>query len=206
MCSTGISFGRSKLLQSCGNFTLKPELEITVIACLPGRDAQEVLYTGFVQTPNGDSKRLGFLPDICNADIHKTTFSSKTYTVLNVLLNGLKEIAQALVKTIRWTFWQSFIILLLLFASQVRDCSVLCDHCAWWGRDGVRPKVKCIHPKLIIVCRRLRAVKNREGQLVAYVCLVCCGARTAKIFLFRLLMISLEKSVSTWQFPVNKVI
>ena len=78
MCSTGISFGRSKLLQSCSNFTLKPELKPTVIACLAGRDAQEVLYAGFFQTPSGDSKRLRFLPDICNADIHKTTFSAKT--------------------------------------------------------------------------------------------------------------------------------
>ena len=29
---------------------LKPELEPTVIACLTGRDAQEVFYTGFVHT------------------------------------------------------------------------------------------------------------------------------------------------------------
>ena len=53
MCFTGISFGRSKLLQSCSNLTLKPELEPTVIACfccLAIRDAQEVLYTRFVQT------------------------------------------------------------------------------------------------------------------------------------------------------------
>ena len=78
MCSTGINFGRSKLLQSCSNFTLKPALEPTVIAYLAGIDAQEVLYTGFVQTPSGDSKRLRFLPDICNADIHKTSFSTKT--------------------------------------------------------------------------------------------------------------------------------
>ena len=42
MCSTGISFGRSKLLQSCSNFTLKPELKPIVTACLAGRDAQEV--------------------------------------------------------------------------------------------------------------------------------------------------------------------
>ena len=50
LCSTGIRFGRSKLLQSCSNFMLKPELEPTVIACLTGRDAQEVFYTGFVHT------------------------------------------------------------------------------------------------------------------------------------------------------------
>ena len=89
MCSTGISFGRSKLLHLCCNFTLKPGLRPTVTACLAGRDAQEVLYTGFVHTPSSDSKRLRFLPDICNADIQKTSFSPKTCTVLNGVLNGL---------------------------------------------------------------------------------------------------------------------
>ena len=79
MCSTGISFGRSKLLQSCSNLTLKPELETAVTACLAGRDAQEVLYTRFVQTPSG------------NADIQKTTFSAKTYTFLNEPVNSLKR-------------------------------------------------------------------------------------------------------------------
>ena len=98
MCSTGISFGRSKLLQSCSNFTLKPELKPTVTACLAGRDAQEVLYTGFVHTP-----------------------------------------------------------LLSLFASQAGHCSVLCDYPVL---DEVRPKVLRIHTELIIVCRRLRAVKK----------------------------------------------
>ena len=91
MCSTGISFRRSKLFKSCSNFTLKPELEPTVIACLAGRDAQENLYAGFVQIPRVDSKGLRFLSDICNADIHKTTFSAKTYTVLNELLNGFQR-------------------------------------------------------------------------------------------------------------------
>ena len=72
--SSGIRFGRSKILQSCSNFTLKPELEPTVIACLAGRDAQEVLHTEFFQRPSGNSRRLRFLPGICNADIHKTPF------------------------------------------------------------------------------------------------------------------------------------
>ena len=101
--STSISFRRSKLLQSCSNFTLKPELEPTVIAFLAGRDVQEVLCTRFVQTLSCHSRRLRFLPDICNAEIHKSTgynysknfrswtrvFSAKTYTVLSELLNGL---------------------------------------------------------------------------------------------------------------------
>ena len=91
MCSTGISFGRSKLLQSCSNFTIKPELKPTVTNCLASRDVQEVLYTGFVHTPSSDSKRLRFLPDISNTDIQKTSFSAKTYTVLNGVLNGLQR-------------------------------------------------------------------------------------------------------------------
>ena len=105
MCSSGISFGRSKLLQSCSNLTLKPELEPTVTACLAGRDAQEVLYTGFVQTLSGSSRRLRFLPNICNADIYKTAFSAKTLnTVTNELLMIFKEGAEVLVQTIRRTF------------------------------------------------------------------------------------------------------
>ena len=130
MSFSGISFGRSKLLQSCSNLTLKPELEPVVTACLAGRDALEVFYTGFVQTPSGNSRWLRFLPNICNADIHKTTFSAKTLnTVTNELLMICKEGAQALVKTIRRAFWQLFIILLSLFGSQ------WAGHCFWWGKN-----------------------------------------------------------------------
>ena len=46
-----ISFGGSKLLQPRSNFAFKPDLDPTVIACLAGRDTQEVLYAGFFQTP-----------------------------------------------------------------------------------------------------------------------------------------------------------
>ena len=131
MCSSGVIFGRSKLLRSCSNLRLKPELKPTVIACLAGRDAQEVLYTGFVQTPSGDSKRLRFLPNICNANIHKTAFSAKTLnTVTNELLMICKEGSEALVKTTRRAFWQLFIILLSLFGSQ-QAC-----HCFWWGKNN----------------------------------------------------------------------
>ena len=136
MSFSGISFGRSKLLQSCSNLTLKRELEPAVTACLAGRDAQEVLYTGFVHTPSSDSKRLRFLPDICNADIQKTPYSAKTYTVLNGVLDDLQRES--------WSFGKNYTLsvltivynspLLSLFASQAGQCSVLCDHhCAWWG-------------------------------------------------------------------------
>ena len=76
-------------LQSCRNFMLEPELEPTVTASLAGRDAQQLLYTVFVQTPSGDLRWLQFLSDIGYSDIHKTAFFTKTYTILNELLNGL---------------------------------------------------------------------------------------------------------------------
>ena len=110
----------------------------------------------------------------------------KTYAVLNELLNGTvcKERAEALVKTIRWAFWLLFIILLSLFASQATgDCSILCDRSVWWG-----------HTKLIIVCRRLRAVK-KERLLVVYMFVVfALGARTVKMFYFALLWHHLKKA------------
>ena len=54
--------------------------------------------------------------------------------------------------------------------------------------DEVRPEVLCIHTKLIIVCRRLRAIK-RERETAR--------SKDSKDVLFRSIMISLEKSVST---------
>ena len=72
--------------------------------------------------------------------------------------------------------------------------------------DEVRPKVLCIHTKLIIVCRRVQAVKKRETALSLYVCRVYLRSKNSKDVLFRSIMISLEKRVSTWQFLVNKVI
>ena len=102
MCSTGISFGRSKLLQSCSNFTSKPELKPTVTACLAGRDAQEVLYTGFVHTLSSNSKRLRFLPDICNADSKDLVFRKNIYRLeWSFKWFAKRELIKALVKTIR---------------------------------------------------------------------------------------------------------
>ena len=84
---------------------LRSELEQTVIACLAGRNAQELSYSRFVQTPSGESRR--FLSDICNADPQEHLLqylrsctracSTKSYTALNELLNGCKERAEVLV-------------------------------------------------------------------------------------------------------------
>ena len=54
----------------------------------------------------------------------------------------------------------------------------------------------------VVDCKQLK----NERLLVVYVCCVCCGSKNSKDVSFRSIMISLEKSVSTWRFPVNKVI
>ena len=56
--------------------------------------------------------------------------------------------------------------------------------------DEVKPKVMCIHTKLIIVCCTLRAA-------CSLVVMFAVGARTVNNVLFRSIMISLEKSVTT---------
>ena len=92
--------------------TLKPELEPTIIACLAGKDAQEVLYTGFVQSPSGDSQDRLF-----HQNIYRFEWTSKWF---------VKRELKLWLKNIRWGFWQLFIILLSLFASQAGDCSGRC--------------------------------------------------------------------------------
>ena len=70
---------------------------------------------------------------------------------------------------------------------------------------GTMIKLVHFYTELIIVYHRLWAVK-KEKLLVVYVYRVCCGSKNSKNVLFQLIMISLKKSISTWQFLVNKVI
>ena len=68
--------------------------------------------------------------------------------------------------------------------------------------DEVRPKVLRIHTKLIIVCRRRRAIKRerereRETARSLYFRRVSFGSKDSKDVLFRSIKISLEKSLST---------
>ena len=72
--------------------------------------------------------------------------------------------------------------------------------------EVVREKVLCIHTKLIIVCRRLREVKKMRDCSWSMFVVFAAGAKTVKMFHFARLWYHLKKSVSTWQFPVNKVI
>ena len=110
MCSTGISFGRSKLLQSCSNFTLKPYTEqlfkATAIFAryLQCRYSKDLLFCKYIY-------RLG-------------------------VLNGLQRESWRFGKncplSVKTIVYNS--LLLSLFASQAGQCSVLCDHHdAWWG-------------------------------------------------------------------------
>ena len=98
-----------------------------------------------------------------------------------------KERAEALVKIIRWTFWQLFIILLSLFASY--RATVLFFVTIVF--DEIRTKILCIHSKLIIACRRLWAIR-KERLLEVYVCCVCCRSNNSKDVLFPSIMISLN--------------
>ena len=111
------------------------------------------------------------------------------------------ERAKALVKTIRWAFWQLFIILLSLLASHAGNCSVLCDHCAWWGKTEGH-----VYSHEIDHCLLYTASSKKRETACSLVVMFAVGARTVNNVLFRSIMISLEKSVSTWQFLVNKVI
>ena len=58
--------------------------------------------------------------------------------------------------------------------------------------DEVRTKILCIHTKLIIVRRRLQAVR-KERLLLVYVCHVCFGSKNSKNVLFRSIMMAWKK-------------
>ena len=84
-----------------------------------------------------------------------------------------KERAEALLKTVCRVFltivYNTPFIILVIFVTIMFD--------------EARPKVLCIHTKLIIVGHRLRAVK-KERPLVVYVCHVCCGSKNSIMFYF----------------------
>ena len=144
MCSTDISFGRSKLLQSCSNFMLEPELEPTVL----GQRCSGGFYTGFVQKLSSNSKRLQFLPDIWSAYIYTNFFHKKwkKCTVLNELMKLSTELFNNCLFSLNYS---RFLLATGLFFMAIVF-------------DEVRPKILCIHTKLIIICHGLRAVRKRD--------------------------------------------
>ena len=112
-----------------------------------------------------------------------------------------KERAEALVKTIRCLYFS------FTFIIRVSGWPVFCSSVTITVLDEVvREKVLCIHTKLIIVCRRLREVKKMRDCSWSMFVVFAAGAKTVKMFHFARLWYHLKKSVSTWQFPVNKVI
>ena len=107
-------------------------------------------------------------------------------------------------KTIRWAFWQSFIILLSLFASQATgDCSVLCNHSVWWGKT----KGLVYYHETDHCLSQTASSKERERPLVVYMFAVfASGARTVKMFYFAQLWYHLKKASRLDNFRLNKVI
>ena len=90
MCSTDIKFLRSKLLQSYSNFTLKPKLEPTAVACLAGRDAYEVFILDFSKHRAAIQGDCGSCQTSGKLIFRRPPFLQKhNYTILNELINGL---------------------------------------------------------------------------------------------------------------------
>ena len=78
-----------------------------------------------------------------------------------------KERAVALVKTILWAFWQLFIILLSLFASQASGaCSVSCDHSVWSGKTK---GLVYLHETYHFLSYTASSKKKRETARTLYV-------------------------------------
>ena len=107
MCSSGISFGRSKLLQSCSNLRLKPALEPAVTACLAGKDAQAGFVYWICPYTERQFKAITILAKHLQCRYSQDRFFRKKHyinTVMNELLMVCNERAEALVKTIRRAF------------------------------------------------------------------------------------------------------
>ena len=112
-----------------------------------------------------------------------------------------KERAEALLKIIRWAFWQFFIIFLSLFASQATsDCSVLCDHFVWRGKTK-----RLVYSHETDHClSRTASSEKRERLLVVYMFAgFASRAITVKMFKFVRVWYHLKKA---WEFPVNRLI
>ena len=157
LCSIGISFGRSKLLQSCRNFTLRSELEQTVIACLAGRNAQEVSYSRFVQTPSGDSRRFFVRHLQCRSPRAAVIIFEKLYARLfRKVIYRLEWTSKWLWREswsfgrltlwIRWAFMKNVYNFPFINYSRLRLANVL--FFATIVFDEAWPKVLCIHTKL----------------------------------------------------------
>ena len=102
------------------NLTLKPELEPTVIACLAGREAQEVysLCTDVVHwiCPNTERRFKAFRAIAILARHLQCRYSQDRLFRKNIYRlawtsKWFVKRAEALVKTICWAFWQLFMIL-----------------------------------------------------------------------------------------------
>ena len=132
LLSTGISFGRSKLLQSCSNFTLKPELKKTVNSLFSRQRCSGGFVYWICSYTEQRFKAIAILFRHLQCRYSKDLLFRKNiyYTVLNGVLNGLQRES--------WSFSKIYPLSVLtivynssvlsLFASQAGQCFVLCDH------------------------------------------------------------------------------
>ena len=183
MCSTDWhKLWRSKLVQSCNNFTLKPKLKPTVITCLAGRDAQEVFILDL-------SKHRAAIQSDCDScqtdqqcrysqdrlfrkDMYRLDWTSKWFVNWeswsfgkNYPLNFLTSVSPFI---IRVSGWQVFFSLWPLYLMRYDQKGLVYSH----ETD-------------IIVCIRLQAAKKERLITVVYVCRFCWGSKNNKAFLFR---------------------
>ena len=93
MCSTGISFGRSKLLQSCSNFTLKPELKKTVNSLFSRQRCSGGFVYWICSYTEQRFKAIAILFRHLQCRYSKDLLFRKNicYTVLNGVLTGLQR-------------------------------------------------------------------------------------------------------------------
>ena len=117
--------------------------------CLASRDARFCMLDLSKHRAAIQSDCDSILSDIFNAKIHKTAFSSKTYTVLNELLNCLQRESCSFGDNYPLSFLtivynSPFIIRVYLgLATVLLFVTIVLDE--------VTPKDMCIHTKLIIV-------------------------------------------------------
>ena len=93
LLSTGISFGRSKLLQSCSNFTLKPELKKTVNSLFSRQRCSGGFVYWICSYTEQRFKAIAILFRHLQCRYSKDLLFRKNiyYTVLNGVLNGLQR-------------------------------------------------------------------------------------------------------------------
>ena len=142
---TDISFEEKKLVQSSSNFTLKPELKPTLIACLAGRDAQEV----FILDLSKHRAAIQSDCDSCQTDL-QCRYSQDCLFPKDMYC--LDWISKWFVNWESWSFGKNYA---LNFLTSVYNSPFIIRVSGWqlffslWPLCLMTKKVLCIHTKLI---------------------------------------------------------